>query len=84
MREDVYVHSAHGVGAEEHGLELRAAVGDGLELLVRGAAIEDLHELGLVFALVSEHLLQPGGGKYQVAWKNKEKVKLTRKCHLIN
>ena len=34
------------VAAQEHGLEVRAAVGDGRELLVRRAAVENFRELG--------------------------------------
>lgn len=46
VAEDAAVEAPGVVGAEEHGLQVRAAVGDGRELLVRGAAVEDLGELG--------------------------------------
>ena len=67
VAEHARVEAAGVVAAEEHRLQVRAAVGDGGQLLVRRAAVEYLRELGVRPLLVAEYLLEPCGGEDKVA-----------------
>ena len=83
MPEHAGVEAARVVAAEEHRLQVRAAVRCnhrhvsqsivqlcityGGELLVGGPPVEDLRELGVRPVLVAEDLLEAGGGEHEVA-----------------
>ena len=65
--EDRDVHSADVVGAEEHGPQFGATVGNRLEFLIAGSAVEDLGEFGIVSQLESKDLLHSCGRKHQIS-----------------